>query len=258
MLTPFDTLRGCTLAAQDGEIGEVREFYFDDTDWTMRYLVVATGSWMNERYVLISPSALQEIDAQSRAITTELTRQQVCDSPPLDSDQPVSRQHEAELHRHYGWDPYWVVPAAAATGPYAPAVYMQSEALADPPPPQPAETEGDPHLRSSAEVANQYAIHTHDGDIGRVYDFILDDERWQVRYVVVRTGIWFGKDVLLAPEWIDQISFERREILVNLPRSAIKDAPEYDSSAPVSSRYEQHLHDHYGRRRQGVEASRGE
>ena len=247
MLTPFNTLRGCRLAAQDGEIGEVREFYFDDQNWAVRYLVIATGPWMNERYVLITPSALREVDAQGHAITTTLTQQQVCDSPPLDSHQTVSRQHEAELHRHYGWDPYWVVPAAAAVGPYAPAVYMQSEALAEPAPPDHVDTDGDPHLRSSAELANSYAIHAHDGEIGRVYDFIVDDQRWQVRYVVVRTGVWFGKDVLLAPTSIDQISFERREILVNLPRAAIKEAPEYDSRAPLSRSYEQQLHDHYRR-----------
>ncbi len=79
---------------------------------------------------------------------------------------------------------------------------------------------------------------------------LLDDEHWRVRYLVVRTGAWFfGKDVLLAPDWIERISFERAEIFVNLPSSSIKEAPVYDSQAIISRGYEQQLHDHYGRKR---------
>ena len=104
MLQPFDKLRGCKLAASDGEIGEVSEFYFDDRQWTVRYLVVTTGSWLKGRHVLIAPGAFGEFDAQSGTLAVNLTQEQVRNSPPLDSDKPVSRQHESELHRHYGWE----------------------------------------------------------------------------------------------------------------------------------------------------------
>ncbi len=114
MLTPFETLRGCTLAASDGDIGEVREFYFSDDNWRVRYLVVETGSWLSGRRVLIIPDVLGEVDAQSGAIAIKLTREEVRNSPPLDSVKPVSRQHEQDLHVHYDWNPYWVVPGAAA------------------------------------------------------------------------------------------------------------------------------------------------
>ena len=249
MLRPFINLRGCTLAASDDDIGDVREFYFSDDNWRVRYLVVETGSWLKGRRVLIIPDVLGEVDAQSGAIAVELTREQVRDAPPLDSEKPVSRQQEDQLHRHFDWNPYWVVPGAAGLGAYAPALYTQQEPIVDPPPAVPPNDEGDPHLRSSAELANRYAIHAQDGEIGRVYDFIIDDEAWHVRYLVVRTGIWFGKDVLLAPDWIERISFDRSEVFVNLPRSAIKQAPEYDYNAPISRAFEQRLHDHYGRKR---------
>lgn len=248
MLTPFEQLRGYELAATDGEIGDVQEFYFDDQDWTIRYFVVATGSWLRGRYVLIAPGVLREVDAQSGAIAVDLTREQVENSPPLDSEKPVSRQYEQQLHRHYNWDPNWVVPGAAGLSAYAPAVFAQQEALAEQPIAKEPEAGGDPHLRSSAELVNRYAIHAQDGEIGRVYDFVIDDDGWRVRYMVVRTGVWLGKDVLLAPEWIERISFDRREVFVNLPRSAIKDASTYNNTLPISRAFEQRLHDHYGRK----------
>lgn len=248
MLRPFMNLRGCTLAASDDDIGDVREFYFSDENWRVRYLVVETGSWLKGRRVLIIPDVLGEVDAQSGAIAVNLTREEVQAAPPHDSDKPVSRQHEERLHGHFNWNPYWVVPGAAGLGAYAPALYVQHEPIAEPPSAAPPKAEGDPHLRSSEELANRYAIHAQDGEIGRVYDFMIDDDGWTIRYLVVRTGLWFGKDVLLAPDWIERISYERSEIFVNLPRSAIKQAPEYDYNAPISRAYEQRLHDHYGRK----------
>lgn len=253
MLTPFEKLRGCTLSASDGDIGTVREFYFSDENWRVRYLVVDTGSWLRGRSVLLIPDVLREVDAQADAVRVSLTKEQVRNSPPLDSDRPVSRQHEEELHRHYDWNPYWIVPGAAGWAAVAPATMLGAQTgLAATLPPESSkergEPTGDPHLRSSAQMVNGYAIHAEDGELGRVYDFILDAATWRVRYVVARTGLWFGKDVLIAPDYIERISYERSEIFVNVPRSAIKDAPEYDSGSPISSAYEQRLADHYGRK----------
>lgn len=257
MLRPFKTLRGCTLAASDGEIGQVREFYFDDDHWTVRYLVVETGSWLSGRRVLIAPNALDEMDAQGGAITVNLTQEQVRNSPPLDSDKPVSRQHEEELHRYYKRNPYWApggtvhglgIPPTTILRPEAYAGF--SESLKSDLPPETSEPKGDPRLRSSAELLSGYTFHTDDGEIGMAEDFIVDDEDWTVRYFVVRTGVWFfGKEVLLALDWIEKISLERAAVVVDLPRSAIKEAPEYDSDTPISRAFEQRLHDHYGRKR---------
>ena len=112
MLKPFQTLRGCTLAASDGEIGTVREFYFDDEHWIVRYYVVNTGSWLMQREVLIAPRALSEVDQQGNTIAVNLTREQVRESPLAETDKPISRQQEAELHHHYGWEPYWSLTGA--------------------------------------------------------------------------------------------------------------------------------------------------
>lgn len=269
MLRAFQTLRGCSLAASDGELGNVREFYFDDQSWTVRYLVVDTGAWLNRRRVLIAPSALREVDEQSGVIGVNLTQEQVRSSPDVDSAKPVSRQQEEALHQHYGWAPHWVVPGAVP-GLWAPAptAALKPEAFDDqggPPaagprpevsenlqpevPPDSSEAQGDPHLRSSEELS-RYWVHTaEDGIAGSVEDMVIDDKGWRIRYLVIDARQWlFGKSVLLAPEWIDRISFESKELFVHLPRSVIRDAPEYNPSAHISRSYEQRLHDHYGRK----------
>ena len=43
MLIKASELKGLKLGARDGEIGRVKDFYFDDQNWVVRYLVADTG-----------------------------------------------------------------------------------------------------------------------------------------------------------------------------------------------------------------------
>jgi hypothetical protein len=92
MLCRAKALKGYTLNSLDGEIGTVKEFYFDDQHWTIRYLVADTGSWLSGRQVLISPYAMVAVNMEKKNIEINLTKKKIEDSPPLDSDKPVSRQ----------------------------------------------------------------------------------------------------------------------------------------------------------------------
>jgi hypothetical protein len=94
MLNQANILKGYKLEALDGELGKIKEFYFDDYYWTIRYLVVDTGNWLVERQVLISPHALSTVNKDARNIGINLTKKQIENSPSLDSDKPVSRQFE--------------------------------------------------------------------------------------------------------------------------------------------------------------------
>ena len=105
----------------------------------------------------------------------------------------------------------------------------------------------DRHLRSTQEVTGYY-IGATDGEIGHVEDFIIDDESWSIRYIVVDTRNWWpGKKVLASPEWIEKVSWADSTVYVELTRAAIKSAPEYDASSPIDRDYEDRLHTHYGR-----------
>jgi len=107
---------------------------------------------------------------------------------------------------------------------------------------------GDSHLRSTNEVAG-YRIQAKDDKIGHVEDFIMDDNLWILRYVVIDTRNWLpgGRKVLVSPGWVDHISWADRIVFINLNAKAIENSPEYKPTLPVNREYEERLYDFYGR-----------
>ena len=91
MLRNVKTLKGYKLGALDGDIGKVKDFYFDDQRWTVRYLVADTGSWLPGKQVLISPHALKKVREVEKIIDVALSKKRIEDSPSVDLDKPVSR-----------------------------------------------------------------------------------------------------------------------------------------------------------------------
>jgi uncharacterized protein YrrD len=234
MLFSFEGLRGYEIRAADGDIGSVHDVLFEDTSSRVRYLVVDTGSWLVGRRVLLAAAAIGEILHDARAITTGLTTRQVKDSPSIDTDQPVSRQHEEALHAHYDWAPYWYGAPA-----YGLAPYWGGLELAPPPPAEdPVEREvaemarqqADPHLRSAREVIGYY-VAAKDGDIGHVEDLLLDDANWMIRHLIIDTRNWLpGKKVVIDPDRLRSVSWADQQIELDLSRSEVESSPEYDSS----------------------------
>ena len=102
MKRSVNSLIGYTIKAKDGELGKVSEFFFDDHTWSIRYLVVETGSWLNERKVLIPHSALGTTDWKSQTFQVNLTMEQISNSPDVETKKTVSRQQEIQLYTHYG------------------------------------------------------------------------------------------------------------------------------------------------------------
>ncbi len=177
MLSKAKTLKGYKLDGPDGEFGEVKEFYFDDRHWTVRYLVANTGNWLTGRQVLISPYALVAAIKAEQHIAVDLTKKQIEKSPSLNSDKPVSRQFEEAYYDHYGWPVYWNGPYMWGAYPYIARDRETGK------PPTQGEKAWDPHLRSTDAVSG-YNIQALDGEIGHLEDFIIDDETWAIRYLV--------------------------------------------------------------------------
>ncbi|MFW6154773.1 MAG: PRC-barrel domain-containing protein [Planctomycetota bacterium] len=244
MLRSTEELFKYRLEAIDGDIGTVKDIYFDDHTWTVRYLVADTGTWLPGRKVLISPASVSQPDWEAGALPVSLTVEQIENSPSIESERPVSRQHEAGLATYYGWPAYWT-PVGVPAGGMTPAGAAAQPAAPRPQEPGKAEHE-DPHLRSIDEVTHYY-IHASDGEIGHIEEFFVDTDAWIIRYIGVDTRNWLpAKKVLISPAWIDRISWTRGEAFVRMSRDAIKRSPEYDPSEPISRQYEQRLHDHYG------------
>ena len=105
----------------------------------------------------------------------------------------------------------------------------------------------DPHLRSTDAVSD-YNIQAADGEIGHVEDFVIDDETWAIRYLIVDTRNWWpGKKVLVSPQWIDRVSWSESKVFVSLSRETIKQSPEYTEASLLTRDYETGLHRHYNR-----------
>lgn len=256
MLRTISSLEGYSIRATDDELGDIEEVYFDDEHWGVRYLVVETGSWLSRRKVLISPYSITGIDDANREVRVSLTREQVKNSPDIDTHQPVSRQLEGEFAQYYGFGSYWTGPYLWGVGGYP--VYPLPEEGAVPPvaaaEPSVVEREAraqqreeDVHLRSSDKVAGYHILGTDD-DIGHVKDFLFDDEAWAIRYLLVDTHNWWpgGKKVLLSTRWIERIDWTDSTVQTKLTREQIKNSPEYDEDAPIDREYETRLHHYYG------------
>ncbi len=235
MLRSVNELLGYTILSKNKkDIGTIKDFYFDGDNWTVRYLVADTGTWLPGRKVLISLFALKRPDWAEKVFPVELTGEELENAPGIDEDKPVSRQHQAELHRYFEWPVYWTVG-------FEPAPIPKQDTGEE------TEKGSDPDLRSSREVEG-YHIGAKDGEVGHVDDYIVDDSTWVIRYLVVDTRNWLpGRKVLVSPDWIEKIDYDKREVDVDLLRDMIENSPEYDPYGVLEREYETKLFDHYGR-----------
>jgi hypothetical protein len=249
-------LEGCAIGATDGPIGEVKDLYFDDEAWVIRYLVVSTGGWLSNRKVLISPYAISQQQWDQGRLRATITKEQVKNSPDIDTDKPISRQYEMQYLTYYRYPSYWGSNDLWGVGvspnmmPTNSGVNWSADQFAQ------AEAERermgrlehyDSHLRSCNAVM-KYHVRAIDGDIGHVHSLLVDDETWAIRYLIVDTSNWWlGHQVLIAPQWIDDVSWFDCKVSVDLSRQAVQDAPRYDAAQSLNRIQEMGVHQHYGR-----------
>ena len=260
MLRSMNDLEDYAIRATDGDIGHVKDFYFDDEAWVIRYLVVDTGSWLSSRRVLIAPIAIGEPNWSERLLPVSVTKEQVRNSPDIDTDKPISRQHEVRYLGYYGYPYYWGGTGLLGGGAYPTMMMPGYGGLVSTPHSPQSEAEksfereeaarhenDDPHLRSCKAVMG-YHVQATDGDIGHIQGLLVDEQTWAIRYVIVNTSNWWmGHQVLIAPQWIENVSWPDATVSVNVTRQAVKDSPPYDSAAKLDRNREVGLYKHYGR-----------
>lgn len=229
------------VCARDGELGRIKDVYFDDKEWTIRHLVVNTGGWLIGRKVLIAPNAMETVDWGKQKLWVRLTRQQVQNSPDIDTDVPVSRQHEKALCDYYGYPYYWngpylwgytVVPGIAAAGiEEQPSLEdAQQQALRERM--ERERANADSHLRSGTELIG-YDMQTADDTFGHVEDMLFDDETWRIELLAVdMSNRWPGKKALISTERIERVNRYGKNVVVNVTREQIEHSPEYDPDKP--------------------------
>jgi hypothetical protein len=261
MLHNVKDMVGFAIEATDGALGHVKDFYFDDESWVIRYLVVEAGSWLSNRKVLVSPYSMGEPNWTSEKLPVRLTREQVRASPSIDTDKPVSRQYEQTYGDYYGYPNYWGSTGLWGGGYYPWTMYTgrgYEEGVSE----RGAEngyhkrmagvaahrSDNDPHLRSCNAVIGYY-IHAADGDIGHVQGMLVDEKTWAIRYLVVNTSNWWlGHEVLVAPEWITDVSWAENTVTIDLTRQAIKESPQWNPALLPDRPQEALVYQHYGRK----------
>lgn len=221
MLQNIKSFYGKKLTASDGEIGHVLDFYFDDRSWDVRYVVADTGSWLQERQVLLSPHAFRTFDREGKSLQVNLTRKQIENSPSIESHQPVSRQYEEEYHRYYGWPCYWQDNGLLGATAFPiletpPKSYPGNKVV-----PRLPSKRAEDHLRSALAV-NGYGLQASDGKIGYLNDLMLDVASWSIRRLIVKTGWLPGKEVEIPTSTVDRISYEESTVYVNLTGSVVE------------------------------------
>lgn len=229
MLRSANKLYGYTIQAKDGKIGKVFDFFFDDKSWTIRYLIVDTQQWLPGGKVMISPVALGKPQWDNKILPVELSTEAIKSSPSIDADQPVSHQMEERLTQHFSWPAYWATVDATDKTTAAAIIEAQhvGEHKAKELPGM--EMSGDPHLRSAQEIT-KYRIQALDEEVGHVEDFVIDDNDWKIRYIVVDNRHWLpgGKKVIVPTERIENVDWAKGQVYVELTKEQIKESPEFN------------------------------
>lgn len=218
-------IRGATILATDGEIGTVVDFYFEEDRWTVRYVLVDTGRWFSGKRVLISPMSVQT--PWNRAdFRVTLTRDQVWHSPQIDTG-ALSRGTETEVLKHYGYPIYWGAPGI--WGGFETPAALVAAPLAPPRPEGPVVDIEARNLRSTYESTG-YHLHARDGEIGHVDDFLIGEESWRIRYLLVDTSNWIGgKSVVVLTDAVSSIDRATGRLHVDATREEIKNSRPFES-----------------------------
>lgn len=246
MMTELSELQKYHLECRDGTIGKIKDVFFDDELWVVRYVVADTGGWLTGRRVLLSPAALIPEGAAQGKLPVNLTKTQIESSPGIEADLPVSEQYQRDLHEYYGWQPYWGVAPYPMAGMLLPPVAATPGGPAAPVPAGAGDApRGDPHLHSAAHVRG-YDIDARDGTIGHITDFIVQLDDWTIGAVLIDTRNWLpGRTVVVPSKAIDGVRWGSRKVSVHIDRESVKAAPEYDPTIPMTPEFEQRLAEHF-------------
>jgi hypothetical protein len=250
MLWTASALNGYPVRGADGKLGNVAGLMYDETDWTIRWLLVDTGDWLSGRQVPLPIATVGQPDQGAHLLPVDLTMQQVENCPDVDVKRAFSRQLEFVVCDHFQR------PAAQGSSHRDNGEENTEDALASgilwiltaPGTAGREDRRGDHFVHSIAGLSGG-VTHAVDGDIGQAQDVLIDPALWRVGYLVVHTsGWWPSRKCLVSPPMIDWIDRTRSNIHLKVTRQEIKASPRYDAVEAVDGEFEELFHSHYGTR----------
>jgi uncharacterized protein YrrD len=91
----------------------------------------------------------------------------------------------------------------------------------------------------SVKTTSGYHIRARNGEIGHVDDFLIGQDSWRIRYLLVDTSNWIGgRSVIVSSDAVERVDKEDNQIYVAADRDVIKNAPELESIDAALSRTE--------------------
>jgi hypothetical protein len=200
-------LESHTLRARDGDIGRIRDCYFDAQTWEIRYLVVETDKWLSHQSIFISPEALAAPVSTDRVIPVRLTLDELMESPPWDAAAPLSPEYETQLREYYGWPEYRSGAGATAAG-VPPGTQLR---------------------RMNSVIGSR--LRATDGYIGHVSGLLIDEVRWEIRLLVADVGDSpAGHQVVLTPAQVVAMDPDARIVSLGVNRQAVRESPRYGTA----------------------------
>ncbi len=283
MLRNLQSIIDFNVETPEGYLGVIRDCFFDDQEWHVRYFSVDIADVIGGQRSLVAPEGLEKIDWIKHVVYLNVSRDKVLQSPEVETSLPISRQYEIALRRHYEWPVYWgqtsfmdteetkhtqmQIPDTEDTegiGLFAPEDTEQgeqdfeespmSQMLEEPDDEESiemdfgtADSEGtyEMNLRSMMEVLG-YRIQAQDGEAGSVEDFIVDDESWDIRYIAISTKIrTHDKITLIALHWVNRVSWPTSRIIIDLDKNSLRQAPQSDKQIPINNDFERKIYAYY-------------
>ncbi|UOE95993.1 PRC-barrel domain-containing protein [Alkalihalobacillus sp. LMS39] len=261
MLFYSSSLERYSIEAKDGSIGVVEDVYFDEDNWTIRYLVVNTNPWLPGQKRLISPISIETVDTLVNMVRVDLAKEEIKNSPSIDTHLPISKQYEKKFHDFYGYPPYWVGPGVWGNETYARGLMLQHAEVAGGVVKEDFmkreidkyEEEGKSLLHSGKEITgkiNGYRINAKGETFGQVVDILIEKDTWTIRYFLVETKKWLpSKEVIVSTDWIQSVNWETREIQMDITKEAVENSPQFIRDKHPDREFEHQLFTHYRRRK---------
>jgi len=229
-------------------VGQVRDVYFDEDNWVVRYILVDLQEEPN-RKALLYPANFQLLENEGGGYSVNMAIDRIRSSPQIDVNRPVLRQHEVELLSYYGWPLYWDAADVSNIEANLLAATPLVDMAADVQEQRAEELEPDEktYLRSANEIFG-YVVQARDGEVGEIYDFLVEQQQWKIQYLVVDTNTWLpGGKVVLSPSWVEEFRWAESRVVVDLKRETIEKSPPYQEDMLFDEDFETRLAQHYDR-----------
>lgn len=218
-------MQGTHIKALDGEIGKLKDVYFDDKSWTVQYFVVELGSWFSGKDVLVPPAIIAPFDGT--VLNVQLTKDELQACPHADSAIPVSLQQ-----RYNNRSIFNMV--------YTSGSFMSGGPMLVPPISDNVKnvSGGNPHLRSCKSVST-YELVAHDGGVGSIQDILFDDSFWLIRFIVAKVNCnGECQEKLYGPQIIEDIEWSLAVVKIAGTRNQALNKPSFDASRHLDTSYE--------------------